>query len=103
MNYSLDKQISHPFPLRLDIGSDTGLFRGKAELILILWICFYFSVKVVGFIRLLPFQKVFALFFMQSDKRKPTAGLFKLHRLLYFTRAVCLPTPTKLQSRSEGK
>ena len=51
-------------------------------------IFFYFSVKAFIFVRLMPDSIVFALFDVQFDKRKLTAGYFKLHRLLYFTRAV---------------
>ena len=58
-----------------------------------LLICFYFSVKVIIFVWLFPYGKVFALVYMQFDKRKPTAGYFKLHRLLYFTRAVEVSHP----------
>ena len=58
-------------------------------------ICLYFSVKIIIFVRLCKTLKVFALFYMQFGKRKLTAGYFKLHRLLYFTRAVSLPTPAE--------
>jgi hypothetical protein len=94
MNYALYQPFSYPFPLRSRIGRDGGLYCDKMGLILflqlILWNSFYYSVKAIIFVRLFSCQKVFALFCMQSDKRKPTAGFFKLHRLLYFTRAVSL-------------
>jgi hypothetical protein len=36
------------------------------------------------------YRIVFALIYMQFDKRRLTAGYFKLHRLLYFIRAVAV-------------
>ena len=57
----------------------------------ILWISFYFSTKAVISVRLLPYRRVFALFDMQFSERKSATGYFKLHRLLYFTRAVFCP------------
>ena len=57
-------------------------------------IIFRLSKKVIIFVRLFPYWKVFVLVYMQFDNRKPTAGYNKLHRLLYFIRAVGLPTPT---------
>ena len=57
-------------------------------------ILYFFSKKSINFVRLLmnaihflP-KFVFDLFYVQFGKRKPSAGYFKLHRLLYFTRAV---------------
>ena len=50
--------------------------------------CFFFSKDNISFVRLLSARIVFASFDVQFDKRKLTAGYFKLHRLLYFTRAV---------------
>ena len=41
------------------------------------------------------YQQVFVLAYVQFDKRKLTAGYFKLHRLLYFIRAVDYPSLTK--------
>ena len=100
MNYPLFQPIIHYFPLDSGIREDAGSYRDTTELTLftqtILWICFYFSVKTIIFVRLFPYRKVFALVYMQFDKRKPTAALFKLHRLLYFTRAV--DSPTRRQS-----
>ena len=105
MNYALyQKRSNYQLPLRSRIGSDTELYRGTSGVILFLRlvqrISFYYSEKAIIFVRLLPllspysgglrgaFQKVIALLYLQSDKRKPIVGLFKLHRLLYFTRAV---------------
>jgi len=51
-----------------------------------------FSTKAVIFVRLFPYGEVFAVCQVRSDTRKPTVGLFRLHRLLYFTRAVGSPT-----------
>ena len=94
MNFALYQQINHRLPLRSGIGGDAGLYRDTMGLIfllqLLLWISFYYFVKVVIFVRLFSCQKVFALFYLQTDKRKPTAGFFKLHRLLFFIRAVHL-------------
>ena len=60
--------------------------------ILIIGIFFYFSTRFINFVRLFSYRIVFALYDVQFDKRRPTAGYFKLHRLLYFARAVGLPT-----------
>ena len=103
MNFALYQQMSRPLPLFKGIGSDAVLYHDTSGLILflqlILWTGFYFYVKTI-FVRMLPDWKVFVLLYLQSDKRKQTAGLFRLHRLLYFTRAVCLPTPA-LATESE--
>ncbi len=55
----------------------------------IMWISFCFSTKAIIFVCSLPFRKVFAMYDMQLDKQKPATGYFRLHRLLYFIRAVC--------------
>ena len=96
MNFTLCQRISHRFSSRLGGGSDVGLPRDTMGLILflqqILLICFDFSVKDIIFVELFPYRKVFALVYVQFDRRKLPAGYFKLHRLLYFTRAVDSPT-----------
>ena len=83
MNLTLYQRISHHFSSHSDVGSDAGLSRDARGLILfiqkILLICFCFSVKVIIFGGLFPYRKVFVLVYMQFDKRKPTAGYFKLH------------------------
>ena len=100
MNLTLYQRISHYLSSRSGGGSDVGLYRYTKRLILflqqILLICFDFSAKNIIFVRLFTYRKVCALVYMQFDKRKPTAGYFKLHRLLYFTRAV--DSPTRRQS-----
>jgi len=92
-------QISDSRQIRLVIGGDTVLYRDTQGMILllqlILLICFYFSVKTTIFVRLFDYRKVFALIDWWSDKRKLMVGQFRLHRLLYFTRGVGCPTPTK--------
>ena len=96
MNVTLHQRISRYLSSHLGVGSDAGLSRDTMGLILllqqILWISFNFSATIIIFVRLFPYRKVFALVDVPFDRRKPTAALFKLHRLLYFTRAVGFPT-----------
>ena len=96
MYSALYQQINHLFPFRFDIEGDTGLYIDTMVLILSLQIvlltCVYFSIKTIIFVWLLPFSKVFVLLYLQFYSREPVAGFFKLHRLLYFIRAVDLPT-----------
>ena len=95
MDCNMYQKVSRRFPSRSD-RSEAGLYCGTRGWIhflqQILWICFVFSTKAVIFVRLFPDGKVFAVCCVQSDQRKPTAGLFILHRLLQFTRAVGTPT-----------
>ena len=56
--------------------------------------CFTRNFLYPEFIRLFPFWKVFALFYVPFDKREPAAEYFKLHKLLYFIRGIGYPTPT---------
>ena len=106
MNFTLHHQRTNTLPLRSRIGGDTGLYCGTVGLMhflrFILRISFYYSVKVVNSIRLFLCREVFALFFMQSDKRKPSVVLFRLHRLIYFTRAVCLPALVEATAPKRG-
>ena len=99
MHPSHSYQITDLRPISFVIGDDTVLYRDTQGLILllqlILCICFYFSVKTTIFVRLFDTRKVTALFDLWFGKRKLTAGQFRLHRLLYFTRGVGCPTPTK--------
>jgi len=62
----------------------------------------FFSTKAVIFVRLFLDGKVFAVYYVQSDTRKPTAGLFRLHRFLQFTRAVSTPTRGSYNVRVGG-
>ena len=98
MNYPLFQPIIHYFPLDSGIREDAGSYRDTTELTLftqtILWICFYFSVKTIIFVGLFLYRKVFDLVYVPFDKRKYSAVRFKLHRLLYFTRAVGFPIRT---------
>ena len=72
-------------------------------------ILFFLFKKNINFVRLLIHAVdfllgfVFALFYVHFGKRKPAAGYFKLHRLLYFTRAVGLPTPAVSRRVGVGK
>jgi len=99
MNPAWSYQNAKTLPIVSVIRSDIGLCRDTQRLMLflqlILWIYFCFSVKAIIFVRKFYYRKVFALIYWRSDKRKPTARLFRLHRLLYFIRAVCLPTPAE--------
>ena len=87
-------------------GSDGGLYRDTSGWIhflqQMLWILFYFSTKAIIFVRLFPYGKVFTVCYVQPDKRKPTAGLYRLHRLLYFTRAVQFPRPVSAITSGSG-
>jgi hypothetical protein len=78
-----------------EIGNKMGLNYHDAWLVLFfptfLCVFLHFSIKPLVSVRLFPSGNVFALFCVQLDKRKLTAGYFKLHRLLQFTRAVGLP------------
>ena len=89
MNYALYQPFSYPFLLRSRIGRDGGLYRDKMGLILflqlILWNSFYYSVKALIFVRLYLLSH-----FGGGWGRLRAEKLFKLHRLLYFTRAVSL-------------
>ena len=91
MDCNMYQKVSRRFPSRSD-RREAGLYRGTRGWIhflqQILRVGFVFSIKAVIFVRLFLHGKVFAVLYVQSDKRKPTAGLFRLHRLLYFTRAV---------------
>ena len=71
--------------------------------ILITGIFFYFPPKSIIFVRLSPYRTVFALYYVQFEKRKLPVGYFKLHRLLYFTRAVVLPAPAESHRAGAGK
>ena len=99
MNLALYQHNSHQYPQCSFIEVNNRLYRDsigfKQLLQFILWIYFCFSVKAFIFVRKFYYLKVFALFFLWSDKRKPTAGYFILNRLLYFIRAVGYPTPTE--------
>jgi len=44
-------------------------------------------------------HQTYFVIYMQSDKRKPAAGLFRMRRLLYFTRAVGFPTRRQHNAR----
>jgi len=68
-----------------------GFFCDNLFVPLFLVSCHFFSEKLDCFIRLFLFGFVFALFYLQFDRRKLTAGLYKLHRLLQFTRSVSFP------------
>ena len=95
MNLTLYQRISLYLSSHSDVGSDAGLYRDTRGLIFfiqkILLICF--AVKVIIFGGLFSYRKVFALFDVQFDRRKYSAVRFKLHRLLYFTRAVAVSHP----------
>jgi len=72
-----------------DLAKNLCAFAVKRPLFLLISrIFFCFSEKSIIFDRPVPYRTVFAIFYVQFDKRKLTAGFFKLHRLLYFTRAV---------------
>ena len=92
MNIAVCQRISHRISSHLRVGSDAGLYRDTMGLIFflqqILWIRFNFSVKVIIFAGLFSYRKVYG----QFNKRKLPVGYFKLHRLLFFTRAVGYPT-----------
>jgi len=49
------------------------------------------------------FSDSFRFIFVQSNKRKPAAGYFKLHRLLYFIRAVGIPASDRQPQGRSGK
>ena len=101
MEFVLVQQITHQFLIRSGIGNDMGVYREITGLIIFSLILINFSLiplylssgKII-FVRLFHDRKGFALVYVPFDKRKPTAGYFKLHRLLYFIRAVGLPTLT---------
>jgi len=84
-------------PFRSGTGSVASLFFCKILFVPLFLVSYHFcSEKLDCFVRLFLFGFVFALFCLQFDRRKLTAGLYKLHRLLQFTRAV-------LFSRLDGK
>jgi len=95
MNPALYHQISNTIRLRPVTGADTGLYRDTAGWIFLLqftlWFCFYFSIKAIIFVLLFHYRNVFELLYLQSGKRKLTAGHNRLNRFLYFTRAVRFP------------
>jgi len=68
---------------------------------LFLLIYYSFSTKSIIFFRPAPYFIVFALVYVQFDKRKPVARYFKLNRLLYFIRAVHLALSTGNCIKSE--
>ena len=99
------QQFSQHPVISSGIGSDTGLYLDILRLIVFLHFfvlfCFAIYKAFCIFVRLLHCRIVFALYYMQFDKRKLTAGHFKLHRLLYFARAVAVcPFRKDLQLRS---
>ena len=88
----------HAFPTHSGIGNTTVLHHHKTGLIIICctviifsFILLFCSTKYVIFVWLLSCRKVFALVYVQSGKRKPAAGYYRLHRLLQFMRAVISP------------
>ena len=56
-----------------------------------LFIQFFNSAKRIIFVRLFHYTMCITCWFEKVDRRKLTAGLYNLHRLLQFTRAVCMP------------
>ena len=92
MNIALYQQFTHQLLFYSGIGLDAEWNFNAWGLILFLLlfmlICFHFSKDIITFVRLFPYWMVFVLFNMQFDQRKLIAGFFKLHRLLYFIRAV---------------
>jgi len=100
------KQLSkRPLPFRAGTGSVAGLFFRKILFVpLFLVSCRFCSEKIDAFVLLFLSGCVFALFSMQFEKRKLTAGLYKLHRLLQFTRAVLFSRlDSKPQDSQVGK
>ena len=99
MNFALYQHNRHQYPQCsfIEVNNRLYLYSVGIKILLqfILCICFFFSIKVIIFVRLFDYRKVFALFYLWSDKRKPTAGYFRLHRLLCFIRGVLLPIPTE--------
>jgi len=87
-------------------GGDTGLFRKKAGFIhflqQMLWISPYFSTKIIIFVGLCCYRKVFDLCEIQFDKQKLTVQHSKLNRLFQFTRAVVIPVPVRLPQIAAG-
>ena len=105
MNFILYQQVIHPIPLRINIWDNAGLYQEITGLILafqlFLLIFYCFSTKSLIFVRLAPHNIIFALVYVQFDKRKPVARYFKLNRLLYFIRAVHLALSTGNCIKSE--
>ena len=100
MEFTLVHPIILVFSIHSGIGSDVGLYRDTTGAIVfsvifvnISLFLLYFSSGKMVYVRLFPFREVFALVHVRFDGRKPTAGYFKLHRLLYFIRAVLCPPP----------
>ena len=99
MDFYLSQQVKRSFSLHSNTGGEAGLYRDTKGWILFLkknlWIGFYLLAKAIIFVRLFPFRNVFALVYVPFEKRRPAVGFFKLHRLLYFIRAVFYPSPTE--------
>ena len=92
MGFALKQRFNRPLPFRSGTGSDARLFFCEILYVPLFLVSYLFcSDKLDSFVRLFLLGCVFALFCLQFDRRKLTAGLYKLHRLLQFTRAVCLP------------
>ena len=105
MNFTWKQLCKRSLPFRSETGSVTGLlFRKILFIPLFLSFTIFGSEKLDFFVRLFLFGFVFALFCMQFDRRKLTAGLYKLHRLLQFTRAVLFSRlDSKPQDSQAGK
>ena len=105
MYFVLYRQAIYQIQIHISIWEESGLYQDILGLFLafqlFLLIFFFFSTKYIIFVRLLHYNIV--LFYMQFNKRKPVAGYYKLHRLLYFIRAVELPTPVGSRSGRSGK
>ena len=103
MKLALKQQRIRPFLVPSGIGVDFMLYQNFVRLFVLcvfiyiefLSILLLYSKEYIIFVRLLFVGIVFALFYMQFDKRKLSGGLYKLRRLLYFTRAVGLPPSTE--------
>jgi len=97
MKLILYSQAIYPIQLRISNWGDAGLYQEIwgffLSFLFFLLIYFFFFGKSAIFVISAPYNVVFDLVYLRFDKRKPVAGYFKLHRLLYFIRAVFLPTP----------
>ena len=87
-------------------GGETGLHIKNVGFIhflqQIIRINLYFHVKVIIFVRLCCYRKVFDLCEIQFDKQKLTVQHSKLNRLFQFTRAVVIPVPVRLPQIAAG-
>ena len=98
MELTLEKQSIHPLLTRSGIGRRPGLSFDKTGIIRFFQLFFLHSLlistKVIIFVRQFDEKEYAPCLCLPYDQRKLPNGYFKLNRLLYFIRAVCLSAPT---------